>query len=108
MKKYRKMDNNINDFFKIVGNNIIIKSKIIPNSSKDRIMGIYNNALKIAIAAPPVEGKANKKCISFLAKYFDIAKSKIKIISGINSKGKLIKINDINPKEFFNKIEKIV
>lgn len=108
MKKYRKMDNNINDFFKIVGNNIIIKSKIVPNSSKDRIMGIHNNALKIAIAAPPVEGKANKKCISFLAKYFDIAKSKIKIISGINSKGKLIKINDINPKEFFNKIEKIV
>ena len=108
MKKSRKMDNNINDFFKIVGNNIIIKSKIVPNSSKDRIMGIHNNALKIAIAAPPVEGKANKKCISFLAKYFDIAKSKIEIISGINSKDKLIKINDINSKEFLDKVKKIV
>ncbi|HBY57060.1 MAG TPA: YggU family protein [Candidatus Atribacteria bacterium] len=102
------MNDNTNDFFKIVGNNIIIKLKIIPNSSKDKIIGIHNSALKIAIAAPPVEGKANKKCISFLAKYFDIAKSKIEIISGINSKNKLIRINNINPKEFLDKIEKIV
>lgn len=102
------MNDNTNDFLKIVGNNIIIKSKIIPNSSKDKIIGIHNSALKIAIAAPPVEGKANKKCISFLAKYFDIAKSKIEIISGINSKNKFIKIYNINPKEFLDKIEKIV
>jgi len=102
------MNDNTNDFFEIVGNNIIIKSKIIPNSSKDKIIGIHNSALKIAIAAPPVEGKANKRCISFLAKYFDIAKSKIEIISGINSKNKFIKIYNINPKEFLDKIEKIV
>ena len=102
------MKSSINDCFKITGNDIIVKVKIVPGSSQDKIIGIYNDALKIAIAAPPVEGKANKKCIAYLAKYFDVAKSKIEIISGQTSKNKLIKIYDISQKEFLDKLEKIV
>ncbi|MBU4510559.1 YggU family protein [bacterium] len=101
------MSNEITDYFKISGNDLIVKIKIIPGSSKNKIVGIYNNALKIAIAAPPVEGKANKKCIAYLAEYFDIAKSKIEIISGQTSKNKLIKIYDITQEIFLEKIEKI-
>ena len=101
------MNNDINNYFKITGNDIIIKVKIAPGSSKNKIIGVYNDSLKITIIAPPVEGKANKKCIAYLAKYFDIAKSKIEIISGKNSKNKLIKIYDIGQKEFLEKIKKI-
>jgi len=101
------MSNDINDCFKITGNDIIVKVKIVPGSSKNKIIGAYNNTLKISIAAPPVEGKANKKCIAYLAKYFAIAKSKIEIISGQTSKNKLIKIYDISQKDFLDKIEKI-
>ncbi len=90
-----------------MGNDIIIKVKIVPGSSKNKIIGAYNDALKITITAPPIEGKANKKCITYLAKYFDVAKSKIEIISGRTSKNKLIKIYDISKKEFLDKIEKI-
>ena len=101
------MSNDINSYFKITGNDIIIKVKIVPGSSKNKIIGAYNDALKITITAPPVEDKANKKCIAYLAKYFDVAKSKIEIISGKNSKNKLIKIYDISQEEFLDKIEKI-
>ncbi len=100
------MSNDSNDYFKITGNDIIVKVKIVPGSSKNKIIGAYNNALKISIAAPPVEGKANKKCITYLAKFFDVAKSKIEIISGQTSKNKLIKIHDISREEFLDKIEK--
>ena len=102
------MNSDINNYFKITGNDIIIKVKIVPSSSKNKIIGAYNDALKISIAAPPVEGKANKKCIAYLAKYFDVVKSKIEIISGKHSKNKLIKIYDISQKKFLDKIEKIV
>ena len=101
------MNNDINDCFKITGNDIIVKVKIVPGSSKNKIIGVYNNALKISIAALPVESKANKKCITYLAKYFNVAKSKVEIISGQTSKNKLIKIYDISQKEFLNKIDKI-
>ncbi len=106
MKK-QKMSNDINDYFKITGNDIVIKVKIVPGSSKNKIVGVHNDAIKITITAPPIEGKANKKCIAYLAKYFDVAKSKIEIISGQTSKNKLIKIYDISQKEFLDKIEKI-
>ena len=106
--KKQKMNSSTNDYFKIVGNDIIVKAKIVPGSSKNKIVGVYNDTIKIAVTAPPVEGKANKKCIAYLAKYFDVAKSKIEIISGQTSKNKLIKIYDISHKEFLEKIEKIV
>lgn len=102
------MSSSINDYFKIAGNDIVIKVKIVPGSSKNKIVGVYNDALKITIAAPPVEGKANKKCITYLAKYFDVAKSKVEIISGKSSKNKLIKIYDISQENFLERIEKIV
>jgi len=101
------MSSSTNDYFKIAGNDIIIKAKIVPGSSKNKIVGVYNDTIKIAVTAPPVEGKANKKCIAYLAKYFDVAKSKIEIISGQTSKNKLIKIYDISQKDFLDKIEKI-
>lgn len=101
------MNSSTDDYFKMTGNDIVIKVKIVPGSSKNKIDGVYNNTLKISITAPPVEGKANKKCIAYLAKYFDVAKSKIKIISGQTSKNKLIKIYDINQSKFLDKIEKI-
>jgi len=101
------MNININDYFKITGKDIVIKVKIIPGSSKNKIIGVYNNSLKITITAPPVEGKANKKCITYIAKCFDVAKSKIEIISGQTSKNKLIKIYDISQREFLDKLEKI-
>jgi len=100
------MNNSTNDYFKITGNDIVIKVKIVPGSSKNKIVGTYDDRLKIAITAPPVEGKANKKCISYLAKYFNVAKSRIEIISGQTSKNKLIKIYDICQEEFLDKIEK--
>ena len=101
------MNININDYFKITGKDIVIKVKIIPGSSKNKVIGVYNNSLKITITAPPVEGKANKKCITYIAKCFDVAKSKIEIISGQTSKNKLIKIYDISQREFLDKLEKI-
>lgn len=101
------MNSSTDDYFKIMGKDIVIKVKIAPGSSRNRIDGVHNNALKIAITAPPVEGKANKKCIDYLAKYFDVAKSKIEIISGKNSKNKLIKIYDFSQEEFSGKLEKM-
>jgi len=102
------MNSSINDCFKITGNDITVKVKIVPGSSKNKIIGVYNKALKITITAPPVDGKANKKCIAYLAKYFDVAKSKIEIISGQTSKNKLIRIYDISQEEILDKIEKVV
>ena len=48
--------------------------------------------VKLKINAPPVDGKANKACIKFLAEFFDLSKSRVIIISGHKSKTKLVEV----------------
>ena len=56
--------------------------KVLPRSSRCEIAGIQEDALKLKITAPPVEGLANEECIRFLAKLLHVGKSNIRIIGG--------------------------
>jgi uncharacterized protein (TIGR00251 family) len=55
---------------------------IQPRSSRNQVVGLHGNALKVKIKAPPVEGAANKMCIAVLAKALNVPKSAIEIVSG--------------------------
>jgi len=72
---------------------IILKIKAQPSASRSEFAGLYgDDAIKIRLAAPAVEGSANKELIKFLSKKFKISKSEVEFISGQNSKIKLIKL----------------
>jgi len=77
-----------------------IKFKVFiqPRSSKNMIVGLHDDAVKIKLTAPPVGGAANKMCIKFLAKYLKVPTSSIEIISGQSSRKKLIYIKYKNKK----------
>jgi len=75
--------------FKIENNYVSFKVKAQPNSSKNKIAGVYDDSIKINIKAPAVEGAANKELIKFLSKEFKVSKSDI-IIKGETSKRKTI------------------
>jgi uncharacterized protein (TIGR00251 family) len=78
-----------NKFCEIKDDKVIIYVKAQPNSSKNKIAGLYGDNLKINIKAPAVEGAANKELVKFLSKTFKISKSDI-IIKGETSKRKQI------------------
>lgn len=70
---------------------VFLRIQAVPNSRYDRIAEVLDDGtLKIHVKAPPVEGKANKALIKFLADFFDWPKTRIKIIQGENSRRKLI------------------
>jgi len=66
--------------------------RVQPGASKNEIVGIQEDVLRLRISAPPVEGKANKVLIGFLAKQLGVKKSEIEIVSGHTSKTKTIQI----------------
>lgn len=74
---------------------IILNLRISPNASKNEVL-IADGVLKVKITAQPVDGKANKALVEFLAKNFKIPKSLFEIIRGETSKDKtvLIKCKD--------------
>jgi len=92
-------------FYEIKDDKVVFNIKAQPNSSKNKIAGLYGNALKINIKAPAVEGAANKELIKFLSKTFKVSKSDI-IIKGETSKKKqvIIPLNE-KVKEFLAECE---
>lgn len=106
--KHKEIKKNNHTFFEAINQDIILKVKIVPNSSVNTFLGVMKDRLKIAISAPPLEGKANKKCIDFLARYFKVPKSRVEIISGLKSKEKQIKIYHLKEEIFLEKISKII
>lgn len=79
---------------------ISIAIKVAPRASRSEVVGMHDGALKIRIAAPPVDGAANAEMIKILAKFFGVAKSDISIVSGETSKNKRIKIENLSVSKF--------
>ena len=69
---------------------ILFKVYVQPRSSKNMIVGLHGDSLKIKVAAPPVEGAANRACIKLLAKCLSVSASYLKITAGHNSRTKSI------------------
>ena len=74
----------------------ILKIHLQPNAKRNEICGTYNDAIKIAISSPPVDGKANEALIKFLSTKLKIPKSNITILNGLTSRNKTIEINSEN------------
>ena len=79
-------------WYKIDGEFLELFIKAQPNASKNKIVGPYGDALKIAIKAPAVEGAANKELVKFLSKTFKVSKSDIQFIGGETSKRKRLRL----------------
>ena len=94
-------------WYKIDGAFVELFIKAQPNASKNKIVGPYGDALKIAIKAPAVEGAANKELVKFLSKTFKVSKSDIVFVGGETSKRKRLRL-PINERvqQFLNEFDK--
>lgn len=86
---------------------IIINLHVQPRASKNEICGIQDQALKIRLTSPPVDGAANKLCCEYLAKLFGVSKSSVELISGETSRHKRVRITGANLLQLDNIIASI-
>lgn len=70
----------------------IIKIKVIPGASENKIIGMWQDMLKLKVTAQPEDGKANKACIELISKKFGIPRNKVRLLKGHTSREKLIEI----------------
>jgi uncharacterized protein (TIGR00251 family) len=63
-----------------------------PGARKTEIAGVHGDALKIRLAAPPVDGKANAALIEFVANRLDVPKSAVRLVNGQTSRRKILEI----------------
>jgi hypothetical protein len=69
-----------------------IRVKVVPGASRSRIAGLLGDRLKIQVAAPPEDGKANKAVAEVLAAWLGLAKSEIELVSGASQPTKVFRV----------------
>jgi uncharacterized protein (TIGR00251 family) len=77
----------------------IFTIKVHPRGKKDAITGEMGDSLKVALTAPPLEGRANEACIEFFAKLLKVQRSSITIAAGKNSRNKVIRVAGLSAEE---------
>lgn len=76
---------------------MIFKVHVVPRSSRSEIMGEHNGALRVRIAAAPVDGAANEAVIRTLALAFSVSRGAVQIISGHTSRLKQVRVLGAGP-----------
>jgi uncharacterized protein (TIGR00251 family) len=85
-----------------------ISVKVQPGASRERLIGKTADEWKIALTAPPVEGRANRACTEFLAALLDVPRSAVTIVHGESSRRKLIQIDGMAQDEVESKLDHAV
>lgn len=83
---------------------VLVRLHVQPKASKTRLLGIFDGCLKIAILAPPVDGKANEEVIKFLAGLLTLPNRNLSLKSGMQGRRKQILVKGMTVAEVRNKL----
>lgn len=91
--------------WQLVGDGIRIRVRVQPRSSRNRIAGVYGDAIKLSVTAPPVDGAANTAVIALLADVFDVPKGAVAIVAGRTSRDKVVQVTAPRSDQLITKLE---
>jgi uncharacterized protein (TIGR00251 family) len=69
---------------------LILSLHVQPGAKRTGVVGTHGDALKIRLAAPPVDGRANEELIAFLAREFGVPKRQVELVSGATGRNKRV------------------
>ena len=84
--------------------NVELRIHCQPRASQTEIVGLHGDALKVRLAAPPVEGQANAELCQFLAQYFGVLRQEVQILSGKGARQKRVLIKGKTSQEIQDRL----
>lgn len=75
------------------GGSLLITLHVQPGARRTEVAGLHGDALKIRLAAPPVEGRANAALVEFLAERFAVPQRAVSVVRGKQSREKVVEIS---------------
>jgi uncharacterized protein (TIGR00251 family) len=69
--------------------------KVHPRARRSALNGRLGDAWKLALAAPPVDGKANDECVRFFAEWAGVPRARVRIVTGLTSRMKVVEIEGV-------------
>ncbi|MCC7538481.1 MAG: YggU family protein [Deltaproteobacteria bacterium] len=74
------------------GDGVTFEVRVVPRASRTAVAGEHDGALKVAIAAPPVDGAANAALVAWLADALDVPKRAVSIVRGETGRSKVVRV----------------
>jgi uncharacterized protein len=71
--------------------------QVQPRAKRSEVAGRYGDAVKIRLAAPPVDGAANEELIRFIAELLNVPRSSVRISAGLTARRKTVEIEGVTP-----------
>lgn len=75
------------------GDVITLTLHVQPGAKRSEINGLHGDALKIRLAAPPIDGRANEALIKFIAELFDVPQRQVELKQGGQSRHKVVAVS---------------
>lgn len=79
-------------FAKDVADGCTLSVRLHPGARKNSVTGVHADALKIALTAPPVDGKANEALIAFLSSALRLPRARVSLVAGATGRAKIVRI----------------
>ncbi|HHH41550.1 MAG TPA: YggU family protein [Chloroflexi bacterium] len=73
--------------------------RVVPRAKRSEVMGVQGEALKVRVAAPPVEGKANEALRAFLAERLGLRRQQVEIVAGHRGRRKVVRVQGLSPRQ---------
>ena len=71
---------------------VLLQLSVMPNAKRTEVDGLHDGALRVRLAAPPIDGRANEALIAWLAKSLGVAKRDVEVLRGESSRRKQVAI----------------
>lgn len=78
--------------------------RVQPNARRNALAGLHDQSLKVALAAPAVDGKANRALVEFLASVAGIARSRLAIVRGEKSRSKTVRFEGLDARSLLERL----
>ena len=83
-------------WFRETSDGVTFRVHVQPRAARNRLQGMHDDALKISLTAPPVDGAANRLCRDFLAQLLELPRALVEVVGGHKSRRKTIHVESLS------------
>jgi len=88
----------------LAGDRLLLRLHVQPKSGKSKISGLFDGCLKLAVQAPPVDGRANEEVLRFLALFFGVPLRQLSLVAGARGRRKQVAVVGLSAGEVRGKL----
>ncbi len=87
------------NIFRETPDGVTFQIRVVPRASRTELIGVEGGNVKMRVASPPVEGRANDEVVKFLAHYLNVSPARVSLLSGARSRLKTVSVRGVTPAE---------